>query len=101
MIRPRVGDFLYSRDELGIMLEDIRIIKQLDVRGFVLGVLNREGRVDVECMKAWVILTFYHFRKRLTAFSVSWMRFCPKKVSHLCPFFWGGLRDFSLLPQGI
>jgi copper homeostasis protein len=55
MIRPRVGDFLYSREELAIMLEDIRIIKELGlgnrVRGFVLGVLNRDGRVDVECMK--------------------------------------------------
>jgi len=58
MIRPRVGDFLYSREELAIMLEDIRIIKELGlgsrVRGFVLGVLNREGRVDVECMKVLV-----------------------------------------------
>jgi hypothetical protein len=56
MVRPRVGDFLYSREELAIMLEDIRIIKELGLgnrlRGFVLGVLNKEGRVDVECMKA-------------------------------------------------
>lgn len=55
MIRPRVGDFLYSREELAIMTEDIRIIKELGLgnrlRGFVLGVLNKEGRVDVECMK--------------------------------------------------
>ncbi|KAF8971685.1 copper homeostasis CutC domain-containing protein [Flammula alnicola] len=52
MIRPRVGDFLYSKDELAVMLEDIRIIKELgNVRGFVAGALTSDGRVDVECMK--------------------------------------------------
>lgn len=55
MIRPRVGGFLYSPEEVAIMLEDIRIFKELglgnQLRGFVLGVLNTEGRVDVECMK--------------------------------------------------
>jgi len=58
MIRPRVGGFLYSREEVAIMLEDIRIFKELglgnQLRGFVLGVLNMEGRVDVECMKILV-----------------------------------------------
>ncbi len=52
MIRPRVGDFLYSKNELGVMVEDIRAFKeQGGVRGFVVGALAKDGRVDVESMK--------------------------------------------------
>lgn len=52
MIRPRVGDFLYSKEELVVMLEDIRTIKELGgVRGFVVGALTKDGSIDVECMK--------------------------------------------------
>ncbi|KIM47501.1 hypothetical protein M413DRAFT_61704 [Hebeloma cylindrosporum] len=52
MIRPRVGDFLYSKGELGVMLEDIRAFKDLgNIRGFVVGALTKDGRVDVEFMK--------------------------------------------------
>jgi copper homeostasis protein len=52
MIRPRTGDFLYSKPELMVMLEDIHAFKDIgNIRGFVLGVLTKDGRVDVECMK--------------------------------------------------
>lgn len=51
MIRPRVGDFLYSDSELEVMLEDIRIFSEHGVQGFVFGVLTEEGRVDVERTK--------------------------------------------------
>lgn len=52
MIRPRVGDFLYSSSELEVMLEDIRAFKALGgIRGFVIGVLTKDGRVDVGSMK--------------------------------------------------
>ena len=52
MIRPRIGDFLYSKPELMVMMEDIHAFKGIgDIRGFVLGVLTRDGRVDVESMK--------------------------------------------------
>ncbi|TFK26645.1 copper homeostasis protein cutC [Coprinopsis marcescibilis] len=51
MIRPRLGDFNYSKDELDVMLEDIASFKELGVRGFVVGVLTEDGRVDVETMK--------------------------------------------------
>lgn len=51
MIRPRIGDFLYTQEELAVMLEDIRIIKELGIRGFVVGALTRAGAVDVEYMK--------------------------------------------------
>ena len=54
MIRPRVGDFVYSEDEVAVMLEDIRIFKEVGVRGVVAGALTTEGRIDVECMKRFV-----------------------------------------------
>jgi copper homeostasis protein len=48
MIRPRGGDFSYSREELEIMERDVLTGKQLGVDGFVFGVLCEDGRVDVE-----------------------------------------------------
>lgn len=48
MIRPRGGDFLYSDDEFAAMKEDIIALKQLDVDGFVFGMLEPEGNIDVK-----------------------------------------------------
>ena len=47
MVRPRVGDFLYSNEELDVMLEDIGLFKSLGITGVVFGVLNPDGTVDV------------------------------------------------------
>jgi len=51
MIRPRVGDFVFSELELEVMLEDIRTFRDLGIRGFVVGILTREGCVDIERMR--------------------------------------------------
>lgn len=51
MVRPRTGDFLYSDAELEVMLEDIRTFKEFGIRGIVVGVLKRNGRVDIERMR--------------------------------------------------
>lgn len=52
MIRPRTGDFVYSDDEMNVMLQDIRTFKHhLGVRGFVVGILTEDGRVDTDRMK--------------------------------------------------
>src|ERR1051325_11783650 len=48
LIRPRGGDFLYSDDEMALMLRDIAGAKRLGVAGVVLGALDAGGRGDVE-----------------------------------------------------
>lgn len=48
MIRPRGGDFVYSKEEIDIMHEDILLCKQLKVDGIVFGVLTKEGKVNLE-----------------------------------------------------
>ncbi|TFY83347.1 hypothetical protein EWM64_g666 [Hericium alpestre] len=54
MIRPRIGDFLYSVDEIAVMREDIRAFKEIGVDGVVLGVLDADGDVDTVQLRALV-----------------------------------------------
>ena len=51
IIRPRGGDFLYSKLELDIMLHDIKVARQLGADGVVFGCLTAEGNVDFPAMK--------------------------------------------------
>ena len=46
MIRPRGGNFVYSEEEIEIMIEDIRLLKTLNIDGFVLGVLDIDNKID-------------------------------------------------------
>ena len=48
MIRPRGGDFFYSDGEFAAMREAMDAARGLGVDGFVLGILDAVGRVDVE-----------------------------------------------------
>ena len=51
MIRPRGGGFAYSRQELSIMEEDIRIAANLGAKGVVFGILNASNDIDsVSCL---------------------------------------------------
>ena len=51
IIRPRGGDFLYTEAEIGSMLLDIELCKQLGVHGVVFGCLTAEGDIDVPLMR--------------------------------------------------
>ena len=47
IIRPRAGDFLYTDDEYEIMLQDVLHCKALGCDGIVVGMLLKNGEVDV------------------------------------------------------
>lgn len=48
MIRPRGGDFYYSGDEFAVMRDDIASAAEAGANGVVLGLLTRDGEVDVD-----------------------------------------------------
>lgn len=50
MIRPRGGNFVYSDDELEIMINDIQICSLLGVDGVTFGCLTREKHLDKRAM---------------------------------------------------
>lgn len=50
MIRPRGGNFVYSEDELEIMINDIQICSLLGVDGVTFGCLTREKHLDKRAM---------------------------------------------------
>jgi len=47
IIRPRGGDFLYTKDEFEIMKNDINLCKDLGCEGIVIGLLNMDGTIDM------------------------------------------------------
>lgn len=56
IIRPRGGNFYYSKEEIEIMKEDIKICKSLGAKGVVLGVLTADNKVDFKTLKELVDL---------------------------------------------
>jgi copper homeostasis protein len=50
LIRPRGGNFVYSPDEVGVMLTDIRMFAQFPRVGFVLSGLTASGQVDASVL---------------------------------------------------
>ena len=51
LMRPRGGDFLYSKEEIAMMAQQIETLKSLGADGFVIGCLTAEGNLDQEAMK--------------------------------------------------
>ena len=58
MIRARGGNFVYSKDEIEIMKEDIKLFKELGVKGIVLGCLTSENKIDLELTRELVDLAY-------------------------------------------
>lgn len=50
LIRPRFGDFLYSDYELDMIKNDIKMFKELGANAAVIGILTKDGEIDVENM---------------------------------------------------
>ncbi|OBT06644.1 copper homeostasis protein CutC [Vibrio sp. UCD-FRSSP16_10] len=51
MIRPRQGDFLYSDQDIEIMLADIKAANTAQLDGIVMGLLTKEGHIDYQASK--------------------------------------------------
>ena len=54
LIRPRGGDFCFSKEEYEVMRADVLFCKENGVDGVVLGGLNTDGTIDVEGMKSLI-----------------------------------------------
>lgn len=50
LMRPRGGDFLYTPEEIAMMAQQIRTLKDLGADGFVIGCLTAEGNLDCRAM---------------------------------------------------
>lgn len=48
IIRPRSGDFLYAEEEFELMLKDVIRCRELGCDGVVIGLLNKDGSIDVK-----------------------------------------------------
>lgn len=51
IIRPRGGDFCYSSDEFSAMLEDVALVRDLGFPGLVIGLLDKDARIDIARMR--------------------------------------------------
>lgn len=56
IIRPRGGDFYYTPEEIEIMKEDIKLCKELGVKGVVIGALNRDNTINYDAIKDMIDL---------------------------------------------
>ena len=51
LIRPRIGDFFYSSEEIKLIEYEIKQIKSLPINGIVIGILNRENDLPINVLK--------------------------------------------------
>ncbi len=54
IIRPRGGDFVYSRDELAVMKRDLSAVQQRGADGVVIGFLTPAGDIDAALTREFV-----------------------------------------------
>ena len=54
MVRPRGGDFLYSPLEFEVMLRDVDALANAGASGLVFGVLDADGRIDVNRVRQFI-----------------------------------------------
>ena len=57
LIRPREGDFIYSKEEFELMKSDIVKFKEMGCKGIVSGILNNDNTIDIKRTKELVELS--------------------------------------------
>ena len=55
IIRPREGNFLYSKKEMGQMIKDIEVCKEKNCKGVVFGVLDKNLSIDTKKCKRLIM----------------------------------------------
>ena len=50
LMRPRAGDFLYTKEEILMMAAQIEELRKWGADGFVIGCLDAEGNLDAKAM---------------------------------------------------
>ena len=58
IIRLRGGDFFYTEEEFGVMLNDIKICKEIGCDGIVVGMLDVHGNIDIKRTGKMIDLAF-------------------------------------------
>lgn len=56
LLRPRFGDFCYSRYEQDVLKEEVQMFRELGADGIVIGSLNPDGTLNLEQMEELVHL---------------------------------------------
>jgi len=51
MIRPHSKSFIYTQEEIQLMVEDIKIAKELNANGVVFGVLNKQDEICISSLE--------------------------------------------------
>ena len=51
LMRPRGGDFLYTKEEIDMMTQQISALRKEGADGFVIGCLDADGRLDTAAMR--------------------------------------------------
>lgn len=54
LLRPRFGDFLYSKYEFGVMKREVEIFREAGAEGVVIGCLKEDGSLHMEQMRELV-----------------------------------------------
>ena len=52
LMRPRAGDFLYTKEEIDLLCHQIKTLHAAGADGFVIGALTPEGTLDLPAMHA-------------------------------------------------
>lgn len=54
LLRPRFGDFLYTKHELSILCREAETFARAGAHGIVIGCLHRDGTLDMDAMRALI-----------------------------------------------